>query len=437
MSDTSDFASAHRLRSARSRHREAAHDEAHGDDAPAVGRAKTPDLPLVPRTKPKLIADDESLAKLVADLAEQPAFAYDSEFIGESTYHPKLCLIQVATPTRVALIDPLADLDLSPFWNLIGDGSIRKIVHAGEQDLEPVIRLGGVTPANVFDTQIAAGFCGLAYPASLAKLVEYLLGVHLGKGLTFTQWDQRPLSPKQLAYAADDVRYLPAVAAKLDELLGDDAAPARRWALDECRRRASGEHLGVDEEPWQRVRGGGNLGGPQGGILRELAAWRDAAARSSDLPPRALVKDEVLIELARRPPKTAEQLAAVRHLPRPVAERFSTQIFEAIDRGRENKLPRRGPPPEAEATLSERHAAESAFALLNAIAAGQGIDPTLLSNRRDGEAFARAALSGRDVSGFSLMHGWRGEAAGRLVLDILRGEGRAGLSWSDGRLRLA
>ena len=111
----------------------------------------------------------------------------------------------------MALIDPLAGIDLRPFWELLCDPSVEKIVHAGQQDIEPVVRHLGRAPANIFDTQIAAGLAGLPYPVSLSKLVNELAGAKLGKGLTFTHWDQRPLSAMQLRYAADDVRYLPRV----------------------------------------------------------------------------------------------------------------------------------------------------------------------------------------------------------------------------------
>src|SRR5262249_48948952 len=138
-----------------------------------------------------------------------------SEFIGELTYVPKLCVIQVATTERVELIDPLADIDLTPFWELIADETVEKVVHAGLQDIEPVVRILNRPAANVFDTQIAAGLAGMTYPLSLSKLVYELVGYKLGKGLTFSHWDQRPLSASQLRYAADDVRYLPAARAEL------------------------------------------------------------------------------------------------------------------------------------------------------------------------------------------------------------------------------
>src|SRR4051812_39167381 len=214
----------------RARHRAQSHDSAHAESADSAG--PPPEHPLIPRGAAPLIATDAELEKLIEHLRASGSFAYDSEFIGELTYIPKLCLIQVATAERVALIDPLAKIDLNPFWMAICDPSIEKIVHAGEQDVEPVIRLTGKKPANLFDTQIAAGFAGMAYPVSLSKLVNELVGARLGKGLTFSHWDQRPLSAVQMRYAADDVRYLPALRAELGRRI--DALGHSEFAREEC-----------------------------------------------------------------------------------------------------------------------------------------------------------------------------------------------------------
>src|SRR2546429_5307772 len=193
----------------RSMHRSRSHESAHAEESGP--EAKIPQHPLIPRNAADLVTTQQALESLIADLRAAGRFAYDSEFIGELTYRPKLCVIQVASAQRVSLIDPLAEIDLSNFWELICDPSIQKIVHAGSQDVEPVVRHIGKEPANLFDTQIAAGFAGLSYPIALSRLVMEICGAKLGKGLTFTHWDQRPLSTMQPRYAADDVRYLPAV----------------------------------------------------------------------------------------------------------------------------------------------------------------------------------------------------------------------------------
>lgn len=435
---------ADRLRLARSRLRSNQHDAAHDDDAGHDTRKqvkqKLRNHPLVFGGHPTLIEDDAGLATLVEQLREPgddgkgACFAYDSEFIGESTYRPKLCLIQVATPRQITLIDPLAGMDLTPFWQLLGDASVRKIVHAGEQDLEPAVRLANVEPVNVLDTQVAAGFCALPYPTSLAKLVDYVTsddgagsGVRLGKGLTFTQWDQRPLSKKQLAYAADDVRFLPLVADWIDQCLAEDPERAA-WCEAECAVRCDRDELVGDDGPWERVKGVGSLDGRQQAILRQLAVWRDEAARAEDLPPRVLVKDEVLVSVSRRPPADVERLAAVKYLPRPVAERYGAEMLQAVERGREAEaVDLRHRPPEP--SLEDKFAADAAWALLQTIAHARGIDPNLLASRRETELLVRRQAAGREIDRHPLMRGWRREAAGGRLIDLLGG-GEMTVRWS-------
>src|SRR5438552_9640957 len=147
--------------SSRSPHRMRSHEEAHAEaDSQHQGPWSAIDHPLVPHNEPSIITTAEGLGQLIRDLTEAQSFAYDSEFIGEHSYHPKLCVIQTAMatdskPGRVTLIDPLAPIDLKPFWQLLADPSVEKIVHAGMPDLEPVFRHLGVPPRNIFDAQIA------------------------------------------------------------------------------------------------------------------------------------------------------------------------------------------------------------------------------------------------------------------------------------------
>src|SRR6187399_2640358 len=185
----------------RTRHHEAAHDGPPKDHAPPLAHE------LVPQGEPELISDDAKLAEFIAHVRTHDSFAFDTEFIGEVAYRPKTCLIQLATSERVALVDPLQLSDVGPVWDLVADPKLITIVHAGASDLSPVRRHLCGEPRSIMDVQVAAGFLGMAYPSSLAKLVERFAGHPLAKGHTFTNWDARPLSASQLRYAADDVRY--------------------------------------------------------------------------------------------------------------------------------------------------------------------------------------------------------------------------------------
>jgi ribonuclease D len=431
------------LTSWRSAHRSRNHDSAHAEDL-AAHDARVIDHPMIAPGAAPLIAEQADLDQLIAELRSVGSFAYDTEFIGELTYHPLLCVIQVATTKRVALVDPIADLDLRSFWELLADESVEKIVHAGEQDVEPVARqLGGGRGAqNVVDTQIAAGFAGLAYPVALSKLVLEHFSVKLGKGLTFTHWDQRPLSPVQMRYAADDVRYLPAL---WDALRKRAAALGHmEWAIAECQEMCDPAQFGFNPETYYlRVRGAATLSSAGLAVLRELTIWRDTAARKANVPARALVKDEILIDMARSPIKQIEKLDRVRGLPRPVETEHGQAIVDATQRALASPLAQRPVARAPEASPTERFRADSLFAAAVALCAARSVDAGLATSRQEIGEFLRQ-VTGNDpksteaLNHLHLMRGWRRDAVGLPLLNFVRGEStHASLQfvWREGRLQ--
>jgi ribonuclease D len=394
-----------------------------------------PEHPLIPKNTASLVTTQDELRSLLDHLRAAGEFAYDSEFIGELSYHPKLCLIQVATRERVTLVDPLAGLDLTGFWALVADPAIEKVVHAGQQDLEPVCRLYGQPPANVFDTQIAAGFIGLAYPVGLSKLVRELVKVQLGKGFTFTHWDQRPLSAVQMRYAADDVRYLPALRDAIGKRLEQTGHIA--WAKAECDAQCDPAVFRADPgADCARIRGAGALPSLGLAVLRELLLWRDEAARRHDAPPRSLVKDEVLLEMARHPVKSVEGLAKVRGLPRPVEEEEGKSIVTTIARGLAVPEADRPIVQNVEETPPERFAIDSLWATAQAWCAGQSVDPALVSSRAEiSKLYREVKGQGVGSSNGRLSRGWRGELLGEKLNGFLSGNASLQFSWRDGGLR--
>lgn len=411
--------------------RQRSHDEAHAAGELDGPMEPVPQLDRVPAGPPIVVADPDGFDALIAQLRSAGQFAYDSEFIGELTYIPRLCLIQVATTENVWLIDPLADINLNGFWDLLSDPAVRKIVHAGQQDIEPVYRRTGRAVANAFDTQVAAGFVRLAYPVSLSKLVMQFTGAKLAKGLTFTHWDQRPLSNMQLRYAADDVRYLLAVYAALEAELASAGHTA--WADEECAALCDPSQFGYDpDRSYQRVRGSASLQPRHTAVLKELANWRDVQAREADVPARTFCKDEVLLDLAKHPVKTVDKLSRVRGLPRPVEIAHGQTIVELTAKALSAPADQLPASDNAEPTPRQRFDTDAAWAAVQSICLGQGIDPALVTSRQEVGDFYRAYEMGQPFDEFRLMRGWRKSAVGQPVLDLLQGNSQLKVGWADG-----
>ena len=404
------------------------HRTAHQDNAP---QGQIPEIELVHGGEPTVVTTSEQFARLIETLRADGLFAYDSEFITELSYHPRLCLVQVASPSTLALIDPLAGFDMTPFWELLADPAVTKIVHAGESDIEPVARLLGRPASNVFDTQIAAGFIGLPYPISLTKLVLEMTGVSLGRDLGFSNWAQRPLTPIQVRYAADDVRYLLAV--HRDTVTRLEALGHTNQAEEECSAACDIGRFGFKAQThYLRVRGG-NLLPPLGkAVLRELTIWRDGAARLHDKPPRTLLKDEVMVELAREQPNSISALAKIRGLPKAIAEAFAADIVAAGARAR--ALPKESRPTvEAELIAADKSRFDTLFEVLQCLCAGLKLDPALVASRKELERFYRHVALGTGEPP-ALLRGWRKETVGEPLKSFLAGHSDLAMAWKSGML---
>jgi ribonuclease D len=400
----------------RSRHRSRSHDEAHASNGQAPPPAVL-DHPLVPAGEPTLVQDQPALASLIATLREARAFGYDSEFIGEQTYYPRLCVLQVATAAGVWLIDPLQGLDLTPFWELLADEQVEKIVHAGLQDLEPVQRQLGRPAQRVFDIQIAAAFTGAPYPAALGRLALEFANAALGPGLKFSQWDQRPLSDIQRRYAANDVRYLPLLRQVLDERLR--AAGNHEWALEECRGLSDESLYRFDAQTQRlRLRGVETLNGRKQAVLRTLVAWRDSLARQQDLPPRSLVPDQVLLSLALYPPRNDAQLRNVRGLPKWVKAEHAQAIVRAVWQGHDQPLD----PPSAPVTRlsdEDRQHVEALWTAVGDRCRQRQIDPAVVASKKELTRLVRARVFTEPTPESRLRQGWRRTLLGDLLNDYL------------------
>lgn len=409
----------------RNRWRSRSHDESHRDD---------PESRSVGAHDADMVETQSGLLDLVRELESDGVFVYDSEFISEASYFPKLCLVQVASHQRIALVDPLAGLDLAPFWELLANPAVLKIVHAGAQDIEPVVRHLGRPAANVLDTQIAAGFAGLPYPISLKKLLLELTGAKLGRDLGFSNWDQRPLSDIQLRYAADDVRFLPDA---VEQLFGRlDALGHREAALAECAAACAPELFRFDPETqFLRVRGAAALPPRNMAILRELTLWRDGCARGADLPPRAFLKDEVLIALATDPVKSLQRLSEVRSFPKGLLKSEGEAVLGATRRGMDAPPITVAGGADAEPGPSEKFGADGFFAVFQSLCFGSALDPGLVANRKQVTDLLRHCAAGGDEDLPLLLTGWRGALVGNRLVAAYRGERPLEVGWDRGVLR--
>jgi ribonuclease D len=345
----------------------------------------------------------------------------DSEFLRERTYRARLCLVQIATPQTAYLIDPL-EVDPSPVAELIADPSIEVVVHAGKQDFEIIYEAFGSVPAAVYDVQLAAGFAGYGASLPYGRLVEATLGRTLPKGETYSDWCRRPLTRPQLDYAAADVRYLVEIAdllkARIEELARSD------WVAEEMARLSDPAAYGSDPaEAWRRVAGRGSLSPQQSTALRELARWREETAARRDLPRGWVVKDPTLVEIARRRPRSIEDLQKIRGMNEREANRSGREILAVLDAARRSPPMRVKAPPPKQAQARARLLSGLADAVVRARCEAAGIATELVSTRGELESLIIDLVSNAGAAREShrLLAGWRWELAGKAVEDLVAG----------------
>jgi ribonuclease D len=360
----------------------------------------------------------------VARLRGCDRIAIDTEFVGEDRFVPRLELIQVAAQGLAAVIDFQAvhgSEPLGEFWALICDCRIEKVLHAGRQDLELFLAHAGQIPKPFFDTQIAAAMVGYGSQTAYANLVQRVQGVKLDKGQTFTNWSQRPLTEEQVVYALADVQFLIPVH---EHLQGRLRALGRLEWVDEEFARLEGA-LGAQArdplERYQRIRGWDSLKPRAAAILRELASWREAEARRRNVPRGRVVRDEVLLQLARQAPRSLEQLRAVRGIYGGEIDRNGAVMLDMI--GRASALPpAEWPhvPRERKIDSESTGTVELLQAVLKSVAAEANIAPTLLATAADLQALIDMKQD-RDQADLPILRGWRRRLAGDLLLQVLNG----------------
>lgn len=362
--------------------------------------------------EPRWIDDQAAFTGLIDELRDEPRYALDTEFHGERTYWPRLALVQVAWTSGIALVDPFA-VDMKPFAEILGGPGLM-VAHAAEQDLAIIARASGRLPEKLFDTQVAAGFIGLGAP-SLASLVERLLDVRLTKGDRLTDWTRRPLHVEQRVYAAADVEHL----LPLHDMLVARLEPMGRltWATDECEERRLRVRTRPEPElAWWRMKGARQLRGKSRGVAQQVGAWRERTAASLDVPPRFVLSDLALIGVVSRPPRTREELTAIRGVDgRSLREGTTDALLTAVQAGLALDPATVAMPESDHIDRALAPAVTVIGAWLAQRASELDLDPAVLATRADLTQLLHGAPS-------RIATGWRADLVGAPIQRLLAGE---------------
>ncbi|MEQ9814301.1 MAG: ribonuclease D [Azospirillaceae bacterium] len=377
-----------------------------------------------------LIDRQEDLAAACARLARERYVAIDTEFMRESTYWPKLCLIQLAGAEEAVAIDPLAEgMDLAPLHDMMADDSVLKVFHSGRQDIEIFVHETGRVPHPVFDTQVAAMVCGFGESVGYEKLIARLVGAAIDKSSRFTDWSRRPLSDRQLSYALSDVIHLRPAYEKLAAMLHENGRES--WLEEEMDVLTDPETYRTHpEDAWLRLKPR-STNGKYLAVLKELAAWRERTAQERDQPRNRILRDETMMDVAAHTPRTPEELAKARGIGRSVAEGWQgREIIRAVDRGL--SMPK-----------SERPSQEKRDVLPNGLGPTIELLKVLLKLRCEEHEVAQKLvasvadlerIAADDDAVVPALHGWRRQVFGEAALDLKHG--RIALMLKRGRVVL-
>lgn len=370
----------------------------------------------------QIITTGPQLEQLCQKLAEAPWVAFDTEFVSEFTYRPVLCLVQAAWPGGLAAIDTIALRDVRPFWQTLADGRQETIVHAGRGELVFCLEAVGRPPARLVDVQLAAAMVGLEYPAGYGTLVSRLLDKTPRKGETRTDWRRRPLTAAQLDYAIEDVRWLHALWNTIRERL--DARGRLAWLEHEQAAWQQEIQDSLSRERWRRVSGASGMSTRELAIVREVWRWREAEAERRDMPPRKLLRDDLIVELAKRRHCEARQIRAVRGMERGDLRDSLDDLGDCVTRA--CALPDEELPKSQRRNSTAQHTmlCQLLQSALTSLCRQQHVATSLVGTADDVRALVDFRLYGKsdgDGQPPVLTQGWRAEVVGELLDDLMAG----------------
>ena len=361
------------------------------------------------------IKDNDTLYKFYNQCINEKVLAIDTEFIRENTYYPSLCLIQIAGSDFASAIDPLSGVDLSIIWKLLENKNILKVFHAARQDIEIFLNLTGKIPYPIYDTQIAAMFCGLGDQIGYEGLVNKFLGLSVNKELQFTNWLQRPLSKNQIDYAVSDVTHLIKIYPIITKLIND--SNRTEWVEKEMQSISDQSLYKIDPlDIWKRIKLK-NSKPKTLNLLKYLAAWRENECKEKNIPRNKLIRDDVLVNISYQSPQTIIELKKIRAFPKQLSHKNCNDIIETIQNA--NRIIQEDWPNVIK-TYKKSNISSNSLELLKLLlkfsSEESGLAEKLIANNDDLRDLIEA--KNNDLRVFK---GWRNDIFGKEAISLLNG----------------
>lgn len=367
----------------------------------------------------RLITSEKEFSKLCRHILSSGLVAFDTEFVSESRYSPQLCLLQFATDEQIAAVDPLAISDLSEWWNLFADPDVTVVTHGSREEVRFCLRESGKPPGALVDVQIAQGLLGRNYPLSYKALVDKVINKRISTHETRTDWSRRPLTSRQLKYALEDVEHLLLIwdtqANKLEKL------GRLEWAEEEFDNFVDGQVADMDRDTFFKISGVARLSTRELCVAERLHRWREQRAESLNRPVKHMLRDDLLIDIAKRQPTTVDELYATRGIERKLNERRAEEILVEVEAGidvPDNEAPTVPKPPKP-------LGADETLGRLLGIALSHrctdlGVATTLVGTQSDLQELVRYHLGDTSAEP-RLLRGWRADVCGSMLEDLLQG----------------
>jgi len=371
-----------------------------------------------------IIASQEEFHDLCDHIRQCGVVSFDSEFISDLGYRPQLGLLQFATPERCVAVDPLEVSSLAAWWEIMADDTTTVIVHGGQAEIRFCIQQSGLVPRRLVDIQIAEGLRCRSYPLSYTAIVERVLGKVITNSQTRTDWLRRPLSAEQIEYALEDVSYVPLVWDRQCKWL--TSCGRLQWAVSEFDRMCQDILAEEQTQPWERLSGIHKLPRRELVVAQRLAVWREEEAASRNRPARRVLRDDLLIDLARRRPRNVQQALATRDLNRPEYRKRLDDIVAVIEEAcqiPDDQLPRRLRSRDDSSSDDQVISRLLALALGN-VCAELDIAQSLVGTNKDLTELVKHVRGGESSEIPRLLDGWRGEICGDLLKKVLEGRVR-------------